>query len=201
MDINAFKDYLTRIVEGMSFTTQPGLQQRGIGDLCEAEIIDKLLKSDVYSFFPARSNRSMEDISAKLGDYNIYIDIKSGDVNKSFSMPNLTSIDRLKDFYADSHNYFVLLFVKYSTSNSTVDIENVRCLCVEDIAFDSFNFGNIGKGQLQLNDSICIYDESRDKWLLEFYDKGVSHYIKVVEDAISRRDKWIELKTINTIAR
>lgn len=194
MDIDTFKNYVKDTVNGLTIDILPELQQRGIADLCEGTIIYKLLASKCYNFSPAGSNRSMEDIKAIVDNSNLYIDIKTEDTGKSFSMPNLTSIDRLKKFYESDNNYFIILHVKYHVVNDVAIVSDAECMCIEDISFDCMNFANIGKGQLQLKSKLTPSNKTRMQWMNEFAAHGVSHYSKVITDATKRKDSWAILK-------
>ena len=66
-----------------------GAGQRSIADMIENDIVDQIVEKGGIR---PKSVRTIEDVSLN----DVLIDVKTRDLSREFSMPNLISVDRLK---------------------------------------------------------------------------------------------------------
>lgn len=59
--------------------------------------------------------KAMPDMSWRDGnnDYLYYVDVKTHRLKTTFSMPNLTSVQKIAEFYSESCNYFIICMIDY----------------------------------------------------------------------------------------
>ncbi len=178
---------------------------RAAGDAIERIIADSFHTvlgkwSTGYSSQFAR--RAMADIAFTAIDGFYYvIDVKTHRTDTRFSMPNLTSVERLMRFYEDDSNYFALLLVSYQMDSSGVSFTEVRFTPIEFLSWDCLTIGALGWGQIQIADANRIVmspGQSRRKWvlelcdvLLEFYPKEIGKIAARIEHFEKMRDTWL----------
>ena len=168
--------------------------QRNIADLLEAHVANYYV--DQGGTLPETVG-TIEDVS--IGDR--LIDIKTRDINREFSMPNLISVDRLrksKDKNIQYHfiDYRVVDRALDHTGSNQVEVTGQSIVDVWDIDWTVLKIQNLGKGQLQLcgvKDYSIIprWVHGKDEWfkrleleMKEFYTKQIKKfegYIKELE--------------------
>jgi hypothetical protein len=161
------------------------IQQRGIGDKIERLVIDTLfdkIGGDI-KVYEAKSKRSIEDVQIVDGERVYKVDVKSHDVNGNFSMPNMISISRLKRFYIDPNNFFVIVMVSYHNDDKVSVIDDIVVNYIEDLSWDIIKIQNLGKGQIQIENmknELKFFDGSRREWLEKLRDNAIEYYRKLI---------------------
>jgi len=178
----------TRLTEclasNLKFPDSKGLQQRGIADKIE-EACNDIIKASFDDVVPATSNRSIEDISIS----NVYIDHKSSDAAKDFKMPNMISIDRLKNI----NRPLIYNFILYNSKEKT--ILKTFALDVYELNWDHLAIQNIGKGQLQIKNMTKFLESpvttlTKEEWLAQLKKEAIEFYEKVQKDSKKRQQEW-----------
>ena len=156
---------------------------RAVGDAVQSLLEDNLqsiLGDDIKDYTPEFARRAMADIAFKdQDDFYYYVDIKTHNMNTSFNMPNLTSVERLARFYQDDKNYFVVLLIAYVVKGTRIEVERVDFVPLEFFAWDCLTIGALGWGQIQIANSNIIKTiphYSRKKWMLELCDTLFEFY-------------------------
>ena len=163
----------------------PKAGQRQIADIIEAELSEYYVHEEGGRL--PDSVRTIEDVS--VGD--TLIDIKTRDVNRKFSMPNLISVSRLRK---NRDTDIVYHFVDYAVLEDEVHILNQTIVPIWQIGWSVLKIQNLGKGQLQLcgvkdyND-IPKYHGTREEWfsrleleMENFYQKQIKKFELLLED-------------------
>ena len=179
------KNKLTEILtQQLTFPDSANLQQRGIADKIE-DACNKIIQENFDDVAPARSNRSIEDIT--IG--NVYVDHKSSDAARDFKMPNLISIDRLRKL--DRH--LIYNFIVYNSREKK--IIKTFALDVYELNWDHLKIQNLGKGQLQIVNMNQFLESpqttlTKDQWKDTLKQQAIAFYRKVQIDANKRENEW-----------
>jgi len=111
----ALKDFLNRQEDFLSPST--ARSTRAFGDALEGILgqhFDRILGDWCAEYSADFARRAMADLAFSDVDGLYYVvDVKTHRADTKFSMPNLTSVERLARFYEDDRNYFVILLVRY----------------------------------------------------------------------------------------
>tara|TARA_A200000113_G_scaffold209721_1_gene208997 strand:- start:10 stop:558 length:549 start_codon:yes stop_codon:yes gene_type:complete len=157
--------------------------QRNIADLLEAHVANYYV--DQGGTLP-ETVRTIEDVS--IGDR--LIDIKTRDINREFSMPNLISVDRLRKSKDKNIQYH---FIDYKVvdgatgfTGKLVEITGQSIIDVWDIDWTVLKIQNLGKGQLQLcgvkdYNIIPRWVKGKDKWFERLETEMKAFYTKQIE--------------------
>ena len=127
--------------------------------------------------------------------YNNYIvvDVKTHNKNTTFNMPNITSVERLSEFYYESdNNIFSLLMVSYD--ENTNKFSEIYFIPIEYLDWTCLNIGALGWGQIQIANYTNISinkNQTRKKWMLDMIKKLKIFYPKEIEK-IYKRIKYFE---------
>jgi len=134
----------------------------------------------------------------KNGTYYI-VDVKTHRIDTKFSMPNLTSVERLSRFYEEDTNYFSLLKVDYKINGSHVEIKKVTFAPIEFFDWSCLTIGALGWGQIQIvnaNTVKIVLKNSRKKWMLELCDIMLEFYPKEVCKIKERIEHFKKIKAV-----
>ena len=170
-------EYLT------DFELVDGGQQRTVGDLIESKVSEilKNTSSDLITEIRApRSKKSIEDVTLVSSGVTYYIDPKTHDVNSDFSMPNLTSIEKIKKLFLKSTEELVYVFVSYRIQEGVINIVDVKVFFIWELDISILGIGALGKGQLQIknaNESLVFTSKGKENWYDDF-KKVVQVYLK-----------------------
>ena len=170
-------EYLT------DFELVDGGQQRTVGDLIESKVSEilKNTSSDLITEIRApRSKKSIEDVTLVSSGITYYIDPKTHDVNSDFSMPNLTSIEKIKKLFLKNTEELVYVFVSYRIQEGIINIVDVKVFFIWELDISILGIGALGKGQLQIknaNESLVFTSKGKEKWYDDF-KKVVQVYLK-----------------------
>ena len=166
---------------------------RAVGDAVQSLLEDNLqniLGDNIKDYSPDFARRAMADIAFKdRDDFYYIVDIKTHNINTSFNMPNLTSVERLARFYEDDKNYFVVLLIAYVVKGTHIEVERVNFIPLEFLSWDCLTIGALGWGQIQIANSnktniIPLY--SRKKWMLELCDTLFEFYPREIGKIATR---------------
>lgn len=176
------KDFLNsqdKTVLGLGATVREAGDR--IKNTLSAQLKD-LLNPHVKSFSIPVAARAMSNFTFIDKDgMNYFVDVITHNEDKKFSMPNITSVDRLEKLYQTDKNIFVVLLVDYKPLKTTNFITNVRFLPIEFFSWDSLTIGALGIGQLQIRRASRIVEtikNSRKDWMREFAEHLMVFYAK-----------------------
>lgn len=174
---------------------------RAAGDAIQSVIEDnfaEILGDLIGEYSASFARRAMADVAFKDKFANYYVvDVKTHRESTAFSMPNLTSVDRLARFYEDDTNFFVMLMVKYAVSGTKVTVRAVHFVPIEHLKWDCLTIGALGTGQIQIADSKRTEIDSTQKrraWMLEFCDTVLAFYPKEITKITRRIGKFEKVK-------
>jgi len=173
--------------------------QRGIGDIVEGHVTDMVIDHVSRHSLPARARkadtkRSVEDLLVEIGGVTFYVDVKARDLDGTFSMPNLISIDRLEKLYRSGANVLLLLMVEYSRDGDEIIVDEVRWSAIEEICWGSLAIQNLGKGQLQIRNAkrrLGRFEGDRASWLQRFVMEGAIFYKAAARKALEAEKVWL----------
>lgn len=174
--------------QNLKFPESKNLQQRGIADKIE-DACNEIIKSSFNDVAPAKSRRSIEDVS--IG--NTYVDHKTSDAALDFKMPNMISIDRLKKLDRE----LIYNFIIYDSEKKV--ILDTFALDVYELNWDHLKIQNLGKGQLQITSMVEFLKSpkstlTKEEWLNRLKEEAISFYKKVQRDAEKRQKEWQQWK-------
>lgn len=191
--LNAQKQFLSASTVHSTRAVGDAIQEI-LGDNFQAILGEKLCKK--YSSEFAR--RAMADLAFEdMDDFYYVVDVKTHRLGTKFSMPNLTSVERLPRFYEDDKNYFVVLMVKYEIVGLRAVIKQVTFVPIEFLGWDCLTIGALGWGQIQIANSNVITinpQYSRKKWMLELCDTLLEFYPKEIAKIDKRIEKFKKIR-------
>lgn len=174
----------TQLEENLTnFELVDGGQQRTVGDLIESKVSEILRNSDselITEKRAPRSKKSIEDVTLVSGGVLYYIDPKTHDVNSDFSMPNLTSIEKIKKLFLNQNEELVYVFVSYGIQNGMINIVDIKVFFLWELDVSILGIGALGKGQLQIknaNNKLVFTSIGKENWYKGF-KKLVQEYLK-----------------------
>lgn len=178
--------------EMSNFVIAEGSEQRSVGDIIEFQIKNILMglvaTGLVADCVEPRSKKSIEDVTLIGHDgVKYYIDPKSHNVNSKFSMPNLTSVEKLRKLLSNNDKELVYVFVSYEVIGQNVNITSIDVKYVWELSFAMLRIGSLGKGQLQISDmnkDLKFTEIGKQEWFEELKS--------VVRDYHTQRIKQIE---------
>ena len=165
----------------MQYQIPPNAGQRSIADIIENHIIEEYVAKGGIR---PKSVRTIEDVAYE----DKLIDIKTRDIGRDFSMPNLISVDRLMK-NKDKHIEYKI--VEYSVEGDHALIHNVIDRPIHTICWSAMKIQNLGLGQLQLVkvDDIPVYKGTKDQWYEQlrvemnlFYKKQIVKFTKLIKE-------------------
>lgn len=174
---------------------------RAAGDAIEniiAASFDKILGAHCGEYSSSFARRAMADLAFKdpAGLYYV-VDVKTHRVDAKFSMPNLTSVERLARFYEDDSNFFAVLMVCYAVEGVTARVNDVMFVPIEFLGWDCLTIGALGWGQIQIANShhVTVNPEySRRRWMLEFCEVMLDFYPKEIAKIGERTSRFEQVR-------
>ncbi len=188
------KDYLNSVPEFLSDQTAPSTRATGdaIQDLI-ADEFDSLLGEWCQEYSSDFARRAMADVAFRdAEDFYCIVDVKTHREGTRFSMPNLTSVERLSRFYENDRNIFSLIVVKYALDGNRVEVSDVLFEPIEFLDWECLTVGALGWGQIQISDSnriVVNHGYSRKEWMLALCESIFDFYpreILKIEERIQR---------------
>lgn len=194
---------LARLLSGRSdIVSERGAQSpRAVGDAIQqvlsqefASILGDLCANYSASF----ARRAMADLAFHDVDGLYYVvDVKTHRHDAKFSMPNLTSVERLARLYEDDENYFVILMVNYEIHRAELAVSRVHFVPIEYLDWNCLTIGALGWGQIQLADSknLCVNAKcSRRTWMLALCDSLAEFYPREIAKIDERRQHFAKVR-------
>ncbi len=179
------KEYIQNLLtENLkNFELVDGGMQRTVGDLVESQVTEILMnaKSDLITETKGpRSKKSIEDVTLVSDLVSFYIDPKTHDMDSGFSMPNLTSIDKIKKLFSSDKKELIYVSVKYKLENGWVNIVDIKVFFIWELDISILGIGALGKGQLQIKNAkkdLVFTEKGKQKWYGDF-KKLVQEYLR-----------------------
>jgi hypothetical protein len=195
---NQVKQYIKDIVtENLSdFDAIYGGEQRTYGDLIQKKVCDILFENTnelITETKRARSKKSVEDVTLISNGIKYYVDPKSHDTESDFSMPNLTSIEKIKNIYHSKNEELLYVFVSYTLYENTVFIKEIKVLFFWEIDIEICNVGALGNGQLQIKDAgkeLKSTDKGKLLWYEDFKKLVMGFFERRIIKINKQKLKW-----------
>jgi hypothetical protein len=156
---------------------------RGVGDELQSivsEHLESILTGQIGDYVGHFERRAMADIAFSDSDGFYYaVDVKTHRLDTKFNMPNLTSVRRIAEFYAEDSNVFVTLIIKYGLDTTKVRVSQVHFLPIEFISWRCLRIGALGLGQIQIRNANAIElvpGYARRDWMLELCDQVAAYH-------------------------
>ena len=170
---------------------------RSVGAALESLIANRLesiLGNWCKEYSADFARRSMADIAFTDID-NIYsiIDAKTHREDAAFSMPNLTSVERISRLYESDDTVFSLIIIKYSVDESSLSFSDVIFSPIECIDWRSLTIGALGWGQIQIanaNDIRIVERHSRRSWMLQLCEVMMEFYPREIDKIRERIQRF-----------
>lgn len=182
-----------------NFTISEASEQRSVADIVEFEIkniLKGLYKTNlIKKYLEPRSKKSIEDMTL-VGHDNVknYVDTKSHNIGSEFSMPNLTSVEKLRKLLLNDKEELIYVFVSYGVNGQNVHITKIDVKYVWELSFDMLRIGSLGKGQLQItnmNKELKFTDIHKEKWLEELKSKVREYHNQRIKQIEKDKLKWL----------
>jgi len=157
--------------------------QRTVGDLIESKVTEILSNSNselISEKRAPRSKKSIEDVTLVSNGVSYYIDPKTHDKDSDFSMPNLTSVDKIKKLFSTDDHELIYVFVSYTIENGFVMIADIKVFFIWELDISILGVGALGKGQLQIknaNNDLVFTSKGKQEWYSDF-KKLVQEYLR-----------------------
>ena len=152
----------------------------------------------VDNFNSSFARRSMADFAFTDVEGKYYvIDSKTHNLDTSFNMPNLTSVERLSRFYEDSNNYFSILIVSYKVDGEKLLFTDCKFVPIELLDWSCLTLGALGWGQIQIansNNIIVNETNTRKKWMLKLCDMLDIFYPNEIQKILKRKDHFKKVR-------
>ena len=182
-----------------NFVILQGSEQRSVADLVEfrvKSILMKLSDNDLVSkCLEPRSKKSIEDMSIVGKDgIKYYTDTKSHNINSDFSMPNLTSVEKLRKLLKKNNEELIYIFVSYTIIGQNVNILDISVKYVWELSFEMLRIGSLGKGQLQISDmnkQLKFTNIGKQSWLDELKTNVVKYHDQRINQIKKDKLKWL----------
>jgi len=157
------------------------------------QCVDKILKIDEESLII--EHKDFGDIEIKYDDVFYKINIKTQNTSKTYSFPNLISINRARDFLIKPDNNLIYIFIEYEQIDSTAKIIKIRVQKIESLDWSYLYIQNLGKGQLQIKNMTqeefkFNNDVTRQEWLEILKKKGCEYYDNLMLKVVEYKTEW-----------
>ena len=192
------KNHLTELITEnlQDFDLVDGGQQRTIGDLVEKKVIEIILQNQnpiINEVKLSTGKKSMEDVSVVSDGVTYMLDPKSHNVDSEFSMPNLSSISRIKKLFDNDKKEMMYVFVDYRIFGQVVRIEDIKVLYLWELDMSMLGIGALGKGQLQiknLNKELVVSDEGKQIWYGKLKTQVKEYLAKQIKKIEKQKKEW-----------
>jgi hypothetical protein len=182
---NSIREYVEKTLEEnlQNFELVDGGQQRTVGDIIESKVVEIMLNSNndlISETRKARSKKSIEDVTIISKNETFYIDPKTHNVNSEFSMPNMTSINKIRKLFVSDDEELIYVFVDYEIQNRMVMITTIKVFYIWELDISVLGIGALGNGQLQIknaNKDLIFTNKEKLDWYMDF-KKLVQEYLK-----------------------
>lgn len=176
---------------------------RAVGDAVqsylETHFPDCIPEECLGDFSTAFARRAMADFALTDKDDNyITVDCKTHNIDTTFNMPNLTSVERLARLYEDNSNYFTVMMVAYSVNEDKLTFQSCKFVPIEFLDWQCLTIGALGWGQIQIANSnnIIINDKTtRKEWMLSLCDRLDTFYPREISKINDRMNYFRKVRT------
>lgn len=174
--MNEVKQHILNLLinQLQNFELMDGGQQRTVGDLIEHKVIEILYNTNDYIITETKKStgkKSIEDVTLISNGVSYYIDPKTHNINSSFSMPNLTSIEKLKKLINTPNCELMYVLVNYEIVDNFVMIRGFEIFFLWEIDCSILTVGALGRGQLQIKDAnkdLIFTQKGKEEWYKDF---------------------------------
>ena len=174
--VNPIKQHIKELLDEQleNFELIEGGQQRTVGDLIESKVSEILFNSTrelISEKIAPRSKKSIEDVTLVSNGVSYYIDPKTHDINSEFSMPNLTSVQKIKKLFDTTDKELIYVFVSYAITEGMVIISDIKVIFLWELDISILGVGALGKGQLQIknaNKDLVFTQKGKVGWYGDF---------------------------------
>jgi hypothetical protein len=171
-----------------------GLGQRGIGDILEDTVkrhYQEESKNLGHIWRDAPSVRSIEDFSVE-SDRLVLYDVKTTDLDRNFSMPNLISVKRLIKLYSNPKAELCYCLVSYRENNDMKEVVKYEERLIESISWDCLTIQNLGEGQIQLltSSNVKQFEGTRQEWIEELKRRVLIFLDETISKMNKRKEFW-----------
>jgi len=176
LSVNPIKQHIKELLDEQlqNFELIEGGQQRTVGDLIESKVSEILFNSTselISEKIAPRSKKSIEDVTLVSNGVLYYIDPKTHDINSQFSMPNLTSVEKIKKLFDTTDKELIYVFVSYAITEGMVIISDIKVFFLWELDISILGVGALGKGQLQIknaNKNLVFTEKGKVGWYGDF---------------------------------
>jgi hypothetical protein len=176
LPVNPIKQHIKELLDEQleNFELIEGGQQRTVGDLIESKVSEILFNSTselISEKIAPRSKKSIEDVTLVSNGVLYYIDPKTHDINSDFSMPNLTSVEKIKKLFDTTDKELIYVFVSYAITDGMVIISDIKVFFLWELDISILGVGALGKGQLQIknaNKDLVLTEKGKVGWYGDF---------------------------------
>lgn len=176
LPVNPIKQHIKELLDEQleNFVLIEGGQQRTVGDLIESKVAEILFNSTselISEKRAPRSKKSIEDVTLVSNGVSYYIDPKTHDINSEFSMPNLTSVQKIKKLFDTTDKELIYVFVSYAITEGMVIISDIKVFFLWELDISILGVGALGKGQLQIknaNNNLVFTQKGKVGWYGDF---------------------------------
>jgi hypothetical protein len=176
LPVNPIKQHIKELLDEQlqNFELIEGGQQRTVGDLIESKVSEILFNSTselISEKRAPRSKKSIEDVTLVSNGVLYYIDPKTHDINSDFSMPNLTSVEKIKKLFDTTDKELIYVFVSYAITDGMVIISDIKVFFLWELDISILGVGALGKGQLQIknaNKDLVFTQKGKVGWYGDF---------------------------------
>jgi len=182
-----------------NFMVSEGSEQRSVGDIVEfkiRQILMDLPQDGVIkeSLLP-RSKKSIEDVTlVGTNGVNYRVDPKTHDIHSEFSMPNLSSVEKLRKLLENKNEELIYIFVSYVINGLEVSITKIDVKYLWELSFEMLRIGSLGKGQLQISNmhnELKFTNIGKLKWLDELKSKVREYHNQRIKQIEKDKLKWL----------
>jgi len=178
------------------FEVPVGIEHRGVGDLVEQKVNSILLNhppNHITEAVEARSKKSLEDVTWKSPTTTYWIDVKTHYIQdvEGFSMPNMSSIEKLRKLFKQPNEELIYVMVSYTRNNNLIQIDNIKVFFIWELDWSVLSIQNLGRGILQIKDNnkpLVFTNQGKQKWFnqlcksaIQFHTKQIAHQKKLSE--------------------
>jgi len=186
--INKIKSALNPII-GINYNIDISDLISSIVTLCT----DKIL--NIQEEFIKIEHKDFGDIEINYSGKFYKINIKTQNVEKTYSFPNLISIKKAKDILTDHNNNIVYVFIEYEYKDNILKIIKTRVQIIESLDWSYLYIQNLGRGQLQIKNMSqdefrFNNDVTRIQWLSTLKDKGIEYYNSLMLKVVEYKTEW-----------
>ena len=169
---------------GLALPKPSSGNQRAYADMLEELACDLARTEFVNNFRPARTVRSPEDFTLADGAQSIFVDVKTRQLGKDFSMPNMISVDRLDKILRNPNLELYYWMIDYEVaSNGDCVVRHSEIRSVWSLPWAALSIQNLGKGQLQISKwaEVANYATDKSAWHAELKEQRKRFYRKQIK--------------------